>query len=83
MDLEITGVCYAIKKLDFWLRCVKFVLVTDSSTFMTQKRIDETKPAIVKKIIFLQQYDFDIIHKDGIIIPHVDTLSRQINDTVN
>ena len=66
-DLELTGVCFAIKKLDCWLRGVKFLLITDhkSLTFLINKRMDEMKPAIARKVIFLQQYDFDIIHKDG------------------
>ena len=34
------------------------------------------KPAIARKVIFLQQYDFDIIHKDGEKIKHADALSR-------
>ena len=28
-DLELTGVCFALKKLDYWLRGVKFLLITD------------------------------------------------------
>ena len=36
------------------------------------------KPAIERKVIFLQQYDFDIIHKDGDKIKHANALSRYI-----
>ena len=66
------------KKLDCWLRGVKFLLITDhkSLTFLINKRMDEMKPAIARKVIFLQQYDFDIIHKDGEKIKHADALSR-------
>ena len=39
------------------------------------------KPAIARKVIFLQQYDFDIIHKDGEKIKHADALSRYIPNT--
>ena len=82
-DLELTGVCFAIKKLDCWLRGVKFLLITDhkSLTFLINKRMDEMKPAIARKVIFLQQYDFDIIHKDGEKIKHADALSRYIPNT--
>ena len=78
-DLELTGVCFAIKKLDCWLRGVEFLLITDnkSLTFLINKRMDEMKPAIERKVIFLQQYDFDIIHK----IKHADALSRYIPNT--
>ena len=82
-DLELTGVCFAIKKLDCWLRGVKFLLITDhkSLTFLINKRMDEMKPAIARKVIFLQQYDFDIIHKDGEKIKHADALSMYIPNT--
>ena len=81
--LELTGVCYALKKLDYWIRGVKFILVTDnkSLTFLVNKQLDEMKPTIARKIIFLQQYTFDIIHKDGEKIPHVDALSRNMSKT--
>ena len=41
-DLELTGVCFAIKKLDCWLCGVKFLLITDynSLTFLINKRKD-------------------------------------------
>ena len=62
------------KKLDCWL-------ITDhkSLIFLINKRMDEMKPAIARKVIFLQQYDFDIIHKDK--IKYADALSRYIPNT--
>ena len=46
---------------------MKFLLITDhkSLTFLINKSMGEMKPAIARKVISLQQYDFDIIHKDG------------------
>ena len=80
-DLELTGVCFALKKLDCWIRGVKFILITDnkSLTFLVNKQLDEIKPTIARKIIFLQQYNFDIIHKEGKKIAHVDALSRYVS----
>ena len=43
--------------------------------------MDEIKPAIARKVIFLQQYDCDIIHKHGDKIKHADALSRNIPNT--
>ena len=82
-DLELTGVCFAIKKLDGWLGGVKFLFITDHKnlTILINKRMDEMKPAIARKVIFLQQYVFDIIHKDGDKIKHADALSRYIPNT--
>ena len=82
-NLELTEICFAIKKLECWLRGVKFLLITDhkSLTFLINERMDEMKPAIARKVIFLQQYDFDIIYKDGYKIKHADALSRYIPNT--
>ena len=56
-DLEITGIAFAIKKLDSWLRGHKFTLITDhkSSLYMINKNLDHFKPAMARKIMFLQQ----------------------------
>ena len=80
IDLKLTGVCFLLKKLDCWLRGVKFLLLTDhkSQTFLINKRMDALKPTIARKVIFLQQYDMDIIHKDGDKIKHANALSRYI-----
>ena len=60
---------------------MKFILITDnkSLTFLVNKQLDEIKPTIARKIIFLQQYNFDIIHKEGKKIAHVDALSRYVS----
>ena len=62
---------------------MKFMLITDqkSLTFLINKRMDKMKPAVARKVIFLQQYDFDIVHKDGEKIKHADALSRYIPNT--
>ena len=59
------------------------MLITDnkSLTFLINKRMGEIKPTIARKVIFLQQYDFDIIHKDGDKIKHAYALSRYIPNT--
>ena len=82
-DLELTGGCIALKKLDCWLRVVKFLLITDnkSLTLLINKRMDKMKPTIARKVIFLQQYEFDIIHKDVDKIKYADALTRYIPNT--
>ena len=43
--------------------------------------MDEMKPTITRKGIFLQQYEFYIIHKDCDKIKHADALSRYLPNT--
>ena len=82
-NLELTGVCFALKQLECLIRGVKFILITDnkSLTFLVNKQLDEIKPTIARKIIFLQHYNFDIIHKEGKKIAHVDALSRYMSNS--
>ena len=74
---------FCILKLECWIRVVNFILVTDNSsfTFLVNKQLDEINPTIARKIIFLPQYNFDIIHKAVKNIPHVHALSRYISKT--
>ena len=50
-DLELTGVCLALKKVDCCIRGVKFILNTDnkSLTFLDEIKLDEIKPTIARK----------------------------------
>ena len=58
---------------------MKFILITDHKSLIFL--INKIKPIIARKIIFLLQYDFDIIHKDAEKIKHVAALSRYIPNT--
>ena len=50
-DLELTGVCFALKKLDCWIRGMKFILIADnkSLTFLVNKQLDGIKHTIARK----------------------------------
>ena len=45
--------------------------------------MDELKPSLARRVMFLSQYDFNIIHKDGKLISNADSLSRQIYEETN
>ena len=45
--------------------------------------MDEVKPSLARRVMFLSQYDFNIIHKDGKQISNADLLSRQIYEETN
>ena len=79
-ELELLGLTYAIGKLDNYLRGHKFKIYSDHKAlgYLIHKKIDQLKPSLARKVIFLQQYDFELIHKAGKQIPHVEAISRQI-----
>ena len=78
-ELEALGLTIAIKKLECYLRGRTFNLVTDHKAllYIMNKRMDELKPSLARKVMFLSQYDFKMIHKDGVNISNADALSRQ------
>ena len=79
------GVTIAIKKLESYLRGRTFNLITDLKAilYILHKKIDELKPSLARRIMFLTQYDFNIIHKDGKLISNADSLFRQIYEETN
>lgn len=79
-ELELLGVTYAIGKLDNYLRGRKFNLYTDHKAlgYIIKKPIDKLRPSLARKVIFLQQYEFELFHVPGKSIPHVDALSRHV-----
>ena len=66
-ELETLGVTIAIKKLESYLRGRTFNLITDHKAilYILHKKMDELKPSLARRVMFLSQYDFNIIHKDG------------------
>ncbi|MGL1886778.1 MAG: reverse transcriptase domain-containing protein [Reichenbachiella sp.] len=82
-DLEALGVTIAVKRLHTYLCGRTFNLITDHKAliYLLNKRADELKPSLARKIMFLSQYDFKIFHKEGTKISNADSLSRQKYDT--
>ena len=81
--LEILGAAYAVQKLDVYLRGRHFKLVTDhkSILYLMKKKVDEMKPIIARRVIFLSQYDIEYIHRPGSLIQNVDYMSRKRDST--
>ena len=77
-EMELFALTYAINKMDVYLRCNYFIVRTDhkSLIYLKDRPVDQLRPSMARKIIFLMQYNFKIEHKPGLSIPHVDALSR-------
>ena len=61
-DLELSGIFYALQKLRCYLIGIHFKLVTDhkSLIYLMAKNLNDVKPSIARKIVYLQQFDFEI-----------------------
>ena len=78
-ELETLGITIALKKLETYLKGRSFNLITDHKAliYIMNKKLDDLKPSLARKVLFMSQYDFKLIHKNGLTILNADTLSRQ------
>lgn len=75
-ELETLAVVNAVKHFRHFLHGRKFLVVTDCSSLqMTRKKLD-LAPQVHRWWAFLQGFDFDIIHREGKHMAHVDFFSR-------
>ena len=73
---------FAIKKFSIYLYGTHFKIVTDHSALKWLMEISDPTGRLARWAIYLQIFDFEIIHRRGILHTNADTLSRPpIEDT--
>ena len=79
-ELETLGITIAVKKLETYLKGRTFNLVTDHKAviYIMNKKLDELKPTLARRVLYLSQFDFKISHIEGKKLANADVLSRQI-----
>jgi len=75
-ELECLAAVYAIKKFHVYLLGIKFKIVTDCDSFRLTLSKQTVNPRIARWAMFLQQYEYEIVHRPGKRMIHVDALSR-------
>lgn len=75
-ELEVLAVVEALKKFRNYLVCAKFEICTDCFPFQKTMSKKDISPNIAKWIIFLEDFDYKIVHRPGKQMKHVDALSR-------
>lgn len=74
--LEVKAAYLATKKLRHYLMGIEFDLVTDCAAFkMTTKKKDVPRE-VVQWLMYLQDFSYNIEHRAGNRMKHVDSLSR-------
>ena len=76
-EKELLAVVEAIKAFDPYIRTTKFTVVTDHSAIKWLFSRSEPKGRLGRWVMLLQQYNFEVIHRSGKSITHVDGLSRR------
>lgn len=75
-ELECLAVVYSIKRFHVYLAGIHFKVVTDCNSLRLTLDKQTINPRISRWALLLQNYDFEIIHRPGTGMGHVDALSR-------
>jgi hypothetical protein len=76
--LEALAVIWALKKLRHYLHGRKFTIITDHNALVWILNSDKsfTSAKFIKWRMFLQEFDYKVIHRQGKVHSSVDALSR-------
>ena len=75
-ELECLSVVYALKRYRIYLSGIKFKILTDCDSFRLALSKQEINPRIARWALFIQNFDYEIQHRPGKRMTHVDALSR-------
>ncbi|XP_076385702.1 uncharacterized protein LOC143264091 [Megachile rotundata] len=75
-ELECLAVVYAIKRFHIYLYGIPFTIVTDCDSFRLTLSKQSVNPRIYRWALFLENYEYKIVHRASSKMGHVDALSR-------
>lgn len=81
-EKECLAVVHAIDHFRHYLIGRPFKVVTDHSALTSMPTIKDSYGRLARWAMFLGQFDFEIVHRSGVSIPHVDALSRAHSDVL-
>lgn len=82
-ELEVLAVVEACERFRMYLLGKQFRIVTDCSAISTLKVSKPIIPRVARWYLKLMEYDYDIIHREGNRMRHVDALSRAPVESAN
>lgn len=74
--LELMALVWAVERLRVFLISIKFTIVTDCQALVYLNANKTTNPQVARWTATLGKYDFEIKHRKGTQMSHVDALSR-------
>lgn len=75
-ELEALAVIESVKKFRHYLFGIKFKIVTDCQAFEMTLRKKDMSTRVARWALVLQEYDYEVEHRTGSQMRHVDALSR-------
>jgi hypothetical protein len=77
-EKECLAIVYAIRRFRIYLHGVHFTVVTDHNASVWLMSVRDPTGKLARWSIYLQPYDYTIIHRQGNKHSNVDTLSRPV-----
>lgn len=74
--LEIKAAFLAMKKMRHYLMGLVFGLFTDCAAFQYTSTKEELPTSVSRYVMYMQDFNFSVIHRKGTQMRHVDALSR-------
>ncbi|GBM90467.1 hypothetical protein AVEN_75845-1 [Araneus ventricosus] len=75
-ELEVLAIITALKKFRVYLLGQHFEIVTDCSAFQNTMHKKDLITRIARSVLQLEEFDYEIEHRAGNRLQHVDALSR-------
>ncbi|GFU68578.1 retrovirus-related Pol polyprotein from transposon 17.6 [Trichonephila clavipes] len=75
-ELEVLAVVNALKKIRTYLLENHFKIITDCSAFQKTMDKKDLVTRVARWALLLEEYDYEIVHRSGQRMQHVDALSR-------
>ena len=73
---ELAAIIFAVKKFEHLLHFRKFRIITDSAALRYLKTMKRSKGIWFRWLQELESFQYEVVHRAGKLIPHVDGLSR-------
>ncbi|GFV10968.1 transposon Tf2-6 polyprotein [Trichonephila clavipes] len=75
-ELEVLAVVEALKKFRIYVLGTSFKIITDCDALVKALSKKELNPRIARWALYLQEFNYTIVHRTGSKMAHVDALSR-------
>ena len=82
-ELECLAVVWGIKQNRIYLYGTKFIVITDHQALIWLKSLTDPNTRLLRWVIFLQEYEFDVLYRKGVAHTNVDPLSRDVLTAVS
>lgn len=82
-ELETLAVVKALQNFRHYLVGLKFSVITDCNALKSTERKKDLLPRVARWWVYLQDFDFSIEYRRGVMMPHADYLSRNPAASVN